>query len=236
MPKAISNAKRERVRRVRSVKSSPFPGPYNSNPVFRRKFRYQAQASESKDADYVTMGSLQNLMLNPTSGTAGYGLFSAIRLRSVEIWADSSASNTLSTIGLTWLSPDGPNRTITATGNSFVPAHIRSAPPKESAACRWYAGQLLAQNTPTSIVATTPYAFSIQSTVAGAICEIDIEFTLSDYDSLNNPFSCVISGGTAGQVCFNQYLDNTSVSLGSGTKNFLVQGVANATVGYVSAW
>lgn len=207
-----------------------------SNPVFRRKIRYQAQNSESKDADYVTMGALQALMFIPNSATAGGGAFSAIRLRSVEVWADSSATNTLSTIGLDWLSPDAPNSQVNATGNSFRPAHFKAIPPRNSAAGRWYAGQLLAQNTPTSIVTTTPYAFSLISTVAGAICEIDLEFTWFDYDSLNNPFGMILSGAVANVLQFNSYLDNTSVSLGNGTRNWLVQGVASTAAGYVAAW
>jgi hypothetical protein len=213
-----------------------FPGKYLANPVFRRKFRYQAQASESKDQDYVTMGSLQALMLIPNSATAGGGAFSAIRLRSVEVWADSSATNTLSTIGLDWLSPDAPNTQVNATGNSFRPAHFKAIPPKNSAAGRWYAGQLLAQNTPTSIYSSTPYAFALISTVAGAICEIDLEFTFIDSDSLNNPFGITLTGGLANTLSYNNYLDNTSVSLGNGTKNWLIQGVANACNGYVATW
>jgi hypothetical protein len=226
--------RKPRLRRQKDV--SRFPGPYVMNTVFRKKFRYQSQASETKDADYITMGSLQNLMAVTSSGTSGAGLFSAVRLRAVEIWADSSATNNLSTIGLDWLSPDAPNKQINATGNSFQPAHIRAVPPKNSAAGRWYAGQLPAQGTPTSIVNSTPYAFSIISNVSGAIIEIDLEFTIFDYDSLNNPFALTLTGGQSNTVPYNAYLDNTSVSLGNGTKNLLIQGVANTFTGYISSW
>jgi hypothetical protein len=222
-------------RLIRNYK--PFPGPYNANPVFRKKFRYQAAASETKDQDYVTMGSLQSLLLNgSTNNSAGLHLFSAVRLISVEVWADSSATNTLSTIGLDWLSPDAPNCQVNATGNSFHPAHFKAFPPKESAASRWYAGQLLAQNTPTSIVSTTPYAFALLSTVAGAICEVTLEFTLFDSDTLNNPANLSSASITAGLMYYNQHLDNTSVSLGAGTRNWVVQGVSNTAVSYVSSW
>jgi hypothetical protein len=214
---------------------SRFPGKYVANPVFRRKFRYQAQAAETKDQDYVTMGSLQNLMYIGLTGTTGYGVLSAIRLKSVEVWADSSATNTLTTIGLDWLSPDAPNKQVSSTGNSFTPAHFKAIPPKESAASRWYAGQLLAQNTPTSIVASTPYAFGLIAP-AGAVCEVDLEFTLFDNDALNNPFSVIGSGISAGVFYVNSYLDNTSVSLGNGTKNWLIQGLAAVEPAYVSAW
>jgi hypothetical protein len=226
--------RKPRLRRQDNV--SRFPGPYVMNPVFRKKFRFQAQTNESKDADYVTMASLQNLMCLVTSGTTGYGFFSAVRLRAVEIWADSSSSNNLSTIGIDWLSPDAPNQQINATGNSFQPAHIRAVPPKNSAAGRWYAGQLLAQNTPTSIVSTSPYAFSIVTNISGTIVEIDLEFTMFDYDTLNNPFSCTLTGGQSGTVAYNSYLDNTSVSLGNGTKNLLILGVSNVTTSYISSW
>jgi hypothetical protein len=216
---------------------NPWPGPYKANPIFVKKFRYQAQSSESKDQDYVTMASLQALMLvGSTNNSSGLGFFSAIRLKSVEMWADSSSSNSLTTIGLDWLSPDSPNTQVNSTGNSFHPAHFKTSPPRESAASRWYAGQLLAQNTPTSIVSTTPYAFSLISTVSGAIVEITLEFTIFDQDSLNNPQSFSSATITAGQVYYNQHLDNTSVSLGAGTRNWVVQGISNSAVAFTSSW
>jgi len=216
--------------------SRKFPVPYTSNPVFRKKFRYQAQANEGKDADYITMGSLQNLMFVPTAGTTGVGLFSAVKLVEVEMWADSSASNTLTTISIDFLSPDSSNQTHSATGNSLMPAHLRVRPPKESAAGRWYAGQLLAQNTPTAIVASTPYAFSLSNTASGAIVDVTVDFTLYDYDSLNNQFTTICAGGTAGLIAYNNYLDNTSVSLGTGSDNWAVQGVGYAVQNRISAW
>jgi hypothetical protein len=212
-----------------------FPGRYVANPIFRRKFRYQAQAAESKGQDYITMGSLQNLMYVGVSGTSGLAMFSSIRLKSVEVWADSSATNTLTTISLDWVSPDAPNAQVAATGNSFSPAHFKAIPPRECAASRWYAGQLLAQNTPTSIVATTPYAFTLAAN-AGAICEIDLEFTIFDSDGLNNAATIVSTGTSAGIIYTNTWLDNTSVSLGNGTKNWLIQGLVSINPSYVSAW
>jgi hypothetical protein len=219
-------------------KSSMFPGPYVQSPVFRRKLRYQAQGTESKDADYVTMASLQNLLyIQSNSSTVANGYFSAIRLNSVEVWADSVNSNSFTTIGLDWLSPDAPNKQTNATGNSFRPAHFKVKPPKECAAGKWYAGQLLAQGTPTSIVASSPYAFALLTSQSGAILEIDLSFTVFEYDTLNNPFVVTTAGGgQANTLTYNSYLDNTSVSLGNGTKNWLIQGVVNISPGYVSSW
>jgi hypothetical protein len=213
-----------------------FPPKYVSNPVFRRKIRYQAQATETKDQDYVTMGSLQNLQTYVGASTSGVGMWSAVKLNSVEMWADASANQTMVTIGIDWLSPDAPNMQITATGNAFTPAHFKVRPPKFSAASRWYAGQLLAQNTPTSLANTTPYAFGILNTVAGAIIEVDVSFTFFDYDTLNNNFATITGSGQANTPGMNAYLDNTSVSLGNGTKNWLVQGFANQVTSYVSGW
>jgi hypothetical protein len=213
-----------------------FPPPFNSNPIFTRKFRYQCVNAEVKDQDYVTMASLQNLQYIPTSATAALGYFSAVRLKQVEIWANASVANTMNTISIDWLSNDGPNRQIAATGNTLEPAHLKVRPPKSCAAGRWYAGQLLAQNTPTSIVATTPYAFAIQSQQSGAICEITVDYTLFDTDSLNNPFALVCAGATAGNLTTNAYLDNTSVSLGNGTKNWSLLYLIEYAAGYVSAW
>jgi hypothetical protein len=214
------------------AEKNEFPGRYVANPVFRRKFRYQAQASETKDSDYVTMGSLQNLQYVAYSATGGSCLFSAVRLRSVEVWADSSATNTLSTIGLDWLSADSPNKQVNATGNAMHPAHFKVRPPKGSIADRWTAIQLPVpgvSGTPNA----TPYAFALISSVAGAICDVELEFTLFDYDTLNNPPTVVTAGATLGLVYTNSYLDNTSVSCGSGTKNWLVQGMANTLPAYI---
>lgn len=217
-------------------RNASFPAPFVANPVFTRKFRFQAVSSEAKDADYVTMASLQNLQFIPTSGTTALGAFSAIRLKSVEVWGNASGANTLNTISLDWLSPDAPNKEIAVIGNTVQPAHLKVKPPKYAAAYRWYAGQLLAQNTPTSIVASTPYAFAIQSSTAGAMIEVTVDFTLFDDDTLNNPFAVVCSGGTTGTLTTNNYLDNTSVSLGNGTKNWSSQNMSNFAAGYVSAW
>jgi hypothetical protein len=219
-------------------KDSRIPPPFNANPVFTRKFRYQAAASENKDGDYITMGSLQALQFIQGTNTSASGYFSSIKLRQVEVWANASGTNTLNSISLDWLSPDSPNQQIAATGNTLDPAHIKVRPPKNSAAGRWYAGQLLAQNTPTTIVNSTPYAFAIQTSAAGAIVEITLDFTIFDYDSLNNQFSMVTpaAGVTLYTIVTNQYLDNTSVSLGSGTKNWAVQHMVNVGAGYVSTW
>jgi hypothetical protein len=233
----MKRTKLKRVQNVRVIGESVnrFPGPYKQNPIFRRKLRYQAQAVETKDQDYVTMGSLQNLMFLGVGSTSALGFFSAIKLHSVELWADSSASNSLTTIGIDWLSPDSPNSQVNATGNSFAPAHFKSRPPKNSAASRWYAGQLLTQDGPSSLYTSTPYAFALVAP-AGTICEIDFSFTLFDTTSLNNPFTCIGSGISAGILYFNAFLDNTSVSLGNATKNWAVQGIAASQPCYVSAW
>jgi hypothetical protein len=244
MPKKVPtnnkqlNKDRALLSKMLKAKYNRFPPPFDANPVFTRKFRYQAQASESKDGDYITMASLQNLQfIQDNTQSAGMGYFSAVRLRRVEIWANASSSNTMNSISLDWLSNDAPNKQIAATGNSIDPAHLDLKPPKLSAAGRWYAGQLLAQNTPTSIVASTPYAFAIQTSAAGAICEITLDFTLFDYDTLNNPFAVTSTGSAQTySLVTNSYLDNTSVSLGNGTKNWLVQHMVNVSPGYIVSW
>jgi hypothetical protein len=208
------------------------PPPILSTPIYSKTFRYLSTNAESKDADYVTMGSLQNLMyVGGSSMSTGVGFMSAVRVKKVEIWGLSGAS-TFGTVGINWIGEHCPNKEHIATGNSVYPAHIVSRPPKNSVASFWYNGQLPGDS---SVPANTPYAFSLQCT-ASDIVDVTIDYTIFDNTSLNNPFVVTSAGLTPGLLFYNTYLDNTSVSLGVGTRNFAIQGVSTLSAGFISAW
>jgi hypothetical protein len=72
--------------------------------------------------------------MNSASGTANYRLFSAFRLKSVEIWGAAASA----AVSVEWRSANGPTVVITdTTVLTSVPAHVRTSPPAHTLASFW---------------------------------------------------------------------------------------------------
>jgi len=208
-----------------------FPRPVQANPTFRKTFRYVSSSAESKDADTISMASLQNLMFLGIASTSARGVIACFKLVEVEVWGCSSSS-AFSTIELDWLGKESSNKTLVSSGSTVVPAHIKSRPPKGSNLRNWYAGQMLFDfGTPTK----SDLAFSVLCT-SGDIIDVTVDFQLLDNDGVNNGATVISAGGAAGYLYFNQFLDNTTASLGNGTNNWSLVGHSNVLGGYISVW
>jgi hypothetical protein len=233
----MKNSQQQRKRRANRRKDVAtvlpgFPRQVLAQPTFTRTFRYISTAGESKDADVVTYASLQNLMFIGIASSSARAMFATVRLRKVEIWGCSTSSS-FSTVGLTWLGARTSNKSLIASGNSFVPAHVVARPPKGSDAAMWFSGQEeFVYGTPTK----SNICFSLQCT-AGDICDVTVDFQINDNDGVNNGSSIIGNSGISpGYIYDNTYLDNTSPSLSAGTQNWVVSGVSKATDGYIATW
>lgn len=225
MPKSKqhSSSKHRSAKRNRNPPKR-FPGQYTSNPTFQRKFRFECTNSESKGADVVYSYSLSNLCYIATGSTTAVTMFSAVRLRQIEIWGPPNPSS-WQTMALEWTGAKVPNKVITATGDNVVPPHIKSRPPSGSYAAMW----INRSQDPPSYVANS--ALFALSGYAQCIIEVTLQFQLLDYDAVQSQASLTTTGGTSGLIFVNA-LDNTSSSGGAGTHNWNPLGFSSFGVAY----
>jgi hypothetical protein len=95
----------------------------------------------------------------------------------------------------------------------------------------WFDGNELVP----ALGSASPGAFSL-SGPASSIVDVTISFQLVDYSSYEMTGTITTAGTSAGVLYTNSYLDNTSATLGNGTKNWSVAQTSTTGVGYVSAW
>lgn len=76
--------------------------------------------------------------MNTASSTANYRLLTALRLKSVEIWASTATLGSTTTASVEWFSEQGPNivHSDTSVGTA-EPLHVFSRPPSSSLAGYW---------------------------------------------------------------------------------------------------
>lgn len=81
---------------------------------------------------------LNHLILNTSSLTVNYRLFTAFRLKSVEIWASTATLGSTVTASLQWTSEYGPDSFVTDTSvGTARPLHLRTSPPAQTLASFW---------------------------------------------------------------------------------------------------
>ena len=111
----------------------PHPPQFDATKHVNGRARYVVVGTQT--AVSITRGALlSHLIMNSASGTANYRLFSAFRLKSVEIWGAAASA----AVSIEWRSANGP--TVIASDTtvlSAVPAHVRTSPPKDSLAGFW---------------------------------------------------------------------------------------------------
>lgn len=124
------------------------PPPLPINVQIRRKIRFQATAANTGSYNYVNVDNIFGLMTMAINATTAYTLFSAIRLREIEIWGPPSSSLAPVTVAIRY--PAGVYSGIsnpevvhadTSVG-ATVPAYVRSKPPKAAIASQWVSGDL----------------------------------------------------------------------------------------------
>ncbi len=142
----------------------------------------------TKTVAYVTrytMGNaaLANLSVNDildsyfvaSSASAGNRVFTAVKIRKIEIWGPASYAGAASTVSFTWYNETSgqdvgqPSQVITDTSVSTndVP-HICVVPPKNSAAAMW---QSASNNSDPLCAMILPYGSVVDIHLVGAIAE-----------------------------------------------------------------
>ncbi len=194
--------------------SHAIPAAMDNNPMFTRKFRFRRSVA---GAAIVTGDCLANLMGVARGSTSFTRLFGSVRLIKVEGWtsvnANAAGSNNLSFEFYPQVGADafdqGPPQIFEAvsTGDS-LPGHIHIRP-----------GVLCKLGRPFNTGSAGATADALFRTLgnAGDIIEVTVEVNLCDA-GLTNGHTLTGSGGTAGFVFENTYLDNTSTSSTSGTQ------------------
>jgi len=183
------------------------------NPLLTKRFRFRQNAAGNA---VVTAGCLFNLMAVSTGATSFKSFFGSLRLLKVECWTSTTAvTGGGNNVGLAFypaLGSDvfdqGPPQVFEAvsTGTSN-PGHIHVRP-----------GVLTKLGRPMNAgtAAGTDIVFT-ESGQTGSIVEVTIEYTLLDGLTQNNR-SLTGSGGSAGYIMENTFLDNTSTSGTSGSQ------------------
>jgi hypothetical protein len=115
------------------------------------RLRFQAVAAASIN---ITFQNLLDTILLCASATAGYDLFEAVRLNSVELWA-IAALGTPSTVALVFdsvvVGAAGDQKTHTDTSMGIEPAHVKARPDKLT-----QAGQFQASSANIAFFMTVP--------------------------------------------------------------------------------
>ncbi len=190
----------------RAVQVTAMPPSFNINPVIRRKIRYIANTSTNDALLFVA--DLATFFTAATATTA-YNAFESVKLISIEMWA--VASSGFASVSVDWdassLSIPGNSQRVTATGNTVIPAHLKTSPPAGSGASFWMTYQ-----------GGTSYA-SI-SYVTGTVIDVVVDVVLRSTSTAATPYTCV--GQTAGQMGVG-YLDNTANGGGTGPLHLVPQ-------------
>ncbi len=188
--------------------------PIDNNPMMQRRFRFRRSAA---GAAVVTADSLLNLMGVATGSSAFKRYFGTMRLLKVEGWtttvANVNGTNNMSIEFYSDLGSDsfdqGPPQVFASeSSGTSIPGHICVRP---GVLCKLGRPVLGGQAT------GAPYAVFRTLGNPGDIVEVTVEFDLVDA-GLMAGHSLTGSGGFAGFVLENTYLDNTSTSGTAGTQ------------------
>jgi len=164
------------------------PPKFDSTVRFKHRFRYVSTGSNVT----ITRANLLNLLLSPSSTTAGNRIFSGIKLNRIEAWAvEGSGTGTgnmfgPATITVEWLATLSPTTEVSDTGNCFNTAHLIATPPPLSTCAFWT----------TTGNNESDDLFTIVCPV-GTIVDIFVDCVLMDGET---PVSVTISGGTTGML------------------------------------
>jgi len=125
--------------------------------------RFIAQAATPNTN--VTYQNLLDTFLLVTSAVAGYDLFSAVRIRAVEVWASAVLGNA-NTVAVTFLgnvtTEAGKPQIFQDTSMGVEPAHVRAVPAAKSTLAFWQ-------------VSSSDVAFQL-TCPAGAVIDLELSF------------------------------------------------------------
>lgn len=138
MPNRGNSKPKSSGRRPRRPVSSAISHPpqFQATKRFSEKSRYVAASATTST---ITRGMLLNHYVVNTAGTTTqYRLLSAIRIKSISIWASTGTLGQTVTASVEWLSANGPSviHSDTSVGTA-EPLHVRTRPPTNSLASFW---------------------------------------------------------------------------------------------------
>jgi len=148
MPKSMRRGRRGAGRRSAPLKLG-LPKAFKAKPIGSMTFGWQlalAAASSGSDAALAfayddimwAIGILQTAVTagNPTLLTP----FCSVRVKSVEMWEFNGLpiSLTWSQVGSAGVYVPGPDSTVSDTGSSAVPSHVKLVPSKNSLQSNWF--------------------------------------------------------------------------------------------------
>jgi len=187
------------------LRGSQYPRQMVAQRPVRYHFRYQFLASQ---LDTVNGSVLLSQIVFAISATASYRIFSAVRIRKLELWAAGALGSTGSSIpqnqiGLEWFGTTNsynPSVQITDVTMGAHAGHIVSKPPRGSSADNWISqgGQW----------DTTDTIFSTNGSI-GAVVDLWMDCVI--VDSETQSAGPTTTGMTAGRLYYN-YLDGRGSS------------------------
>jgi hypothetical protein len=107
-----------------------------TNPVQHYKIRYKGTSGTGTYK--FTRADMLSRLVMPSSGTAAYRIFAAVRLTKIEIWGDGKAASNNDQVCLQFRSTSGPTTVYEdLSTSSAYPSHIAVKPPRDSLASFW---------------------------------------------------------------------------------------------------
>jgi len=135
-----------------------------------------------------------------TLTTTSARIFTGVKLNKLEMFGVGGGASALpfstSTVSCQWISAYGPTNEISDTGNAFEPAHVDTAPPRQSVASFWSIQGTNETETIAQIVVTL-----------GTIIDVWVEFVMQDAEAAS--LITTIAAGVTGQL-YAGFLDRSA--------------------------
>jgi hypothetical protein len=160
----------------------------DASPVLYFKMRYTLTGGGGSFA--ITRADLLSRLVMATGATVAYRLFSAVKIKEVELFGDPNAGQ--SSVEIQWQSEYGPTKVVTDVSTSTAyPARLSSKPPMNSLASFW---STTGSNESTVL-------FRLNTTATGMIIDLTFTAVLGNAHLGETVATAItISGGTAGNV------------------------------------
>lgn len=168
------------------------PPPFIPTLKLSHKFRFESGANTGTFS--VTRANLLNLVLVATSAITTARLIEAVRLQSVEVWANPVALGAPpNNLFIEWLGENSPSTLIGDTGMGVRPPHVSAFPPSSSSN-RWW-----------SISGTSESdVLFILGLPTNSVVDVTVELRMVEMETPTA--GEVPAGATLGQV-YGDYLD-----------------------------
>lgn len=178
--------------------SSIQPPPFRPTLSLTHRFRFEAAAGSGGLS--ITRKNLLNLIQVAITTTTTVRPLEAVRLKSVEMWAQPIAlGNAPTTLQLEWVGENAPSTVISDTCMGVRPAHVRAIPPASSSN-RWWS---LSGSLESDAVFNLQYP-------ANTIIDVTLDCRLVEQEA---PTAGDVPTGAVAGTLYGNYLDGISTAL-----------------------